>query len=132
MGRSRLVWLIEDDALLRSVVRGVLEGAGYAVIDARPNDRTFDGLMGENFDVVVTDILMPNMDGIEIIRRIRAAKPTVGIVAMSGGGSHFHAAPALNASLALGAGEILFKPFSGEELLEAVRRVTAGESGDGS
>jgi|DewCreStandDraft_4_1066084.scaffolds.fasta_scaffold207457_2 DNA-binding response OmpR family regulator len=118
------IWLIEDDALLRATIRGILERGGYTVTDAQPTRKSVGKLVAAAYDIVVTDIVLPDIDGNEVIRRIRAVKPCIGIVAMSGGDARTEAAPALHASLAVGATEILFKPFSGEELLAAVARVS--------
>jgi CheY-like chemotaxis protein len=76
------------------------------------------------FDVVVTDIFMPEEDGIELIQNLRRQRSDLPIVAFSGGGSH-HDLSALQVAAAFGAGVVLQKPFSGDELVTAIRRVLA-------
>lgn len=75
------------------------------------------------FDLVVTDLLMPNVDGIEIIRDIRKHDASLKILAMSGGDHTTHFLH-LNAAQALGADDVLKKPFDEDTLLAAIGRLT--------
>jgi CheY-like chemotaxis protein len=78
---------------------------------------------GQRFDLVVTDLLMPNVDGIEIIREIRKHDASLKVLAISGGDHATHFLH-LNAAQALGADDVLKKPFDEESLLAAIRRLT--------
>ena len=71
-------------------------------------------------DMVITDILMPDGDGLEVITELRTAQPSARIIAMSGGGSHLRAIECLKFASGLGAHGVLMKPFNREELLEIV------------
>lgn len=71
-------------------------------------------------DMVITDILMPDGDGLEVITELKRAQPSVRIIAMSGGGHHLRAAECLKFATGLGAHGLLLKPFKREQLLEAV------------
>jgi CheY-like chemotaxis protein len=79
------ILVIDDDASLRFLLRSMLERQGYSVIEA---DNGYDGLQcywAELPDVVITDMQMPVMDGLELILALRRACPTAKIIAMSGG-----------------------------------------------
>jgi len=71
-------------------------------------------------DMVITDILMPDGDGLEVITELKTAQPSARIIAMSGGGSHLRATECLKFASGLGAHGVLMKPFTREELLEIV------------
>jgi two-component system response regulator HydG len=75
------------------------------------------------FDFIVTDILMPTMDGLEVIEAVRADHKDVKVIAMSGGGRKLPGTQVLGVAEVLGADAILSKPFTHEELLAAVEAV---------
>ncbi len=101
------ILIIDDDAGIRQSLRALLERAGHAT---------------QRADLIITDLFMPDYDGIETIRELRRTDPTVKIIAMSGGG--FDGTVDLNADAkSLGAQRSLYKPLDGRELLEAVREV---------
>jgi DNA-binding response OmpR family regulator len=113
--------LIDDDNQLRPFYRLALERAGYRVVEAA------DGLDGVRAyrqsptDVVVLDVFMPGLGGLDALCRLRRLDPAARVVVMSAGGE----AP-LAEALALGAATALHKPFGLSELLEAVKRALAG------
>ncbi len=72
------------------------------------------------FDALIVDILMPEIDGLDVIRTVRSRNPDMLIVAMSGGGKSFSATLGLRASEALGADSVLYKPFRLESLRTAL------------
>ncbi len=72
-------------------------------------------------DLVITDILMPVMDGIEFIKALKRLSPRTPIIAISGGGGSTPAAHSLKRAEMLGAEKILFKPFAPPELIDCVR-----------
>ena len=116
---------VDDELEAFEVVRARLAEAGFVVVTASNGVealRLFDALV---VDVVVTDIFMPESDGIELIQELRRRRPTLPIVAISGGGVRRDLA-AMPVALALGATEALFKPFTADALVAAVRRVTGG------
>ena len=118
---SRIL-VIDDELPLRRVLRRTLERAGHTVLDA-PDGRTGLALWRrEPTDVVVTDIFMPEKDGIEVILEMRhvAAKPK--IIAMSGGGRK-GLLDWNSSALALGADRVLLKPFDPRTLLLTVQEV---------
>jgi DNA-binding NtrC family response regulator len=116
---SARILLVDDNTELRSVLRLILVCAGHAVSDAANGRQALKQIAEKAFDLVVTDLLMPEMDGLETIFAIHRAHPCLPIIAMSGGGmgsAHTY----LNAARLGGAGRILEKPFANSELLRAV------------
>ncbi|MFQ5717916.1 MAG: response regulator [Acidobacteriota bacterium] len=113
------VLVVDDDPGVRHVVRGMLEGAGCVVGEAENGSAAIDRLTSARFDVVVTDILMPDREGIDTCMEVSARCPETGIVVMSGADSadvYFSVAAALGATIAL------HKPFTREQLISSVRR----------
>jgi CheY-like chemotaxis protein len=110
------VLVIEDNVDLRDLVRLALEHAGHQVITATHGVEGLAFLNGHVVDLVVTDLFMPEMDGIEVIAALRRQFPGVKIVAMSGRPGVDY----LTVAKELGAARILRKPFVMDDLLSAV------------
>lgn len=122
------ILLIDDDILLRQTIRKMLESAGHEVIEAENGRIGLETFRKQAIDAVVTDIIMPQKEGIETIRDIRSVSPSVRIVAISGGG-RTHKMDFLNIAAKLGASATLSKPFRKEALLACVEgREPPGEA----
>jgi CheY-like chemotaxis protein len=111
------ILVIDDDGPIRDVFATILRKAGYEVVTAGDGREAFRNSRPESFDVVVTDISMPEMDGIEVITRLREAKPRPHVIAMSG---NFERELYLKMAGLLGAHHQLPKPVHPRELLEMV------------
>jgi CheY-like chemotaxis protein len=108
------ILLIDDHHSLRLLFKSTLEGAGYIVLtadDGKPGLRLLEYV---KVDVIVMDVCMPEMDGLELIPRIRKMQLGAKIIAMSGETDY------LDIARHLGADETITKPFSPQELLIAV------------
>jgi DNA-binding response OmpR family regulator len=116
------ILLIDDDPLVAFTVERMLEGDGFTVIRAADGDRGLQILQEKTVDLVITDLIMPVKEGIETIREIRELDATLPVIAVSGGGGHGSGGNYLRMAQALGATEILAKPFDQEQLLAAVKR----------
>jgi CheY-like chemotaxis protein len=120
------VLVIDDDELVRQSLRRMLEKGGHQVGLAANGRRGLDLFEGGGFDLVVTDILMPEMEGLETVRALRRLSSDVPIVVITGdpsGGNWGGAGPPpdyLHMSELLGASRTLRKPFTGPQLLEVV------------
>jgi CheY-like chemotaxis protein len=115
------VLVIEDDDAVRSLVIRMLERVGHEVV-ATPDGREALRLFGEEpTDLVITDINMPGMDGIEVISAFRAMRAGVPIIAISGGGL-MPKELLLSSAAAMGAVEVVSKPFEISRLVGAVDR----------
>lgn len=108
------ILVIDDDEDIRCLLRQRLQGSGHSVAEAENGRVGLDRLADFHPDLVVTDLLMPVMEGIETIQRLKKAAPALRIVAMSGGGRNPGAAY-LTLAQKMGASAVLAKPFSGEE-----------------
>lgn len=114
------ILVIDDDKQIRDLMRKVLEGAGHTVVDA-PNGRMGMQLWRVNrSDLIITDILMPEQDGLELIRELRRDAPEAKIIALSGGGQKLHL-DTLDLARKFGAVGTLNKPFGITELLDIVQ-----------
>jgi CheY-like chemotaxis protein len=113
------VLVIDDEAALRQTMRRMLESAGHEVIEAENGRLGLEAYRKQPADVVLTDIIMPQKEGIETIRDIRAVDSKVRIVAISGGGRNQNM-DFLRIAAKLGASATLAKPFRKEELLACV------------
>jgi DNA-binding response OmpR family regulator len=114
--------LIEDNNTLRGILKKTLEYEGHEVLDAQ------DGIDGERLyqegyaDLVITDIVMPRKDGIEVILELRRDFPDIKILAISGGG-RIGSEQYLDMAKSLGAQDILGKPFKQKDIVESVRKL---------
>ncbi len=112
------ILIVDDDSAVRGVLRSALESAEHLVAEATGGDAAMQTADGTSFDLVITDIFMPDGDGIDLIRHLRRQDEHLPIVAMTGGGSYFDTSYCDTAS-ALGASATLPKPFS----LSAMRKI---------
>jgi DNA-binding response OmpR family regulator len=122
------VLLVEDDSELRKALRLNLEEFGHKVVEAGDGREAMLLFRSVGADIVVTDLVMPEKEGLETISEFRRHRPELPIVAMSGGG---RIAPGLNLSMALrlGARRVLLKPFPISELDQAVTELTGKGAG---
>jgi CheY-like chemotaxis protein len=118
------ILIIDDDAAVSRTLSLILTRAGYQVSTVTSGRKGLEMLSEGRFDLVLTDIIMPELDGIEAIRRIRTDHPGLRIIAMSGGGQ-IDKADFLHMAEALGADRVLEKPVRSERLLELVGSVMA-------
>jgi len=122
------ILVIDDDEQIRKLLRRFLEADGHDVLSASDAIEGMTVFREQTPGLVITDILMPDKDGIELIRDLRALTPDLKIIAISGGGScsaHLY----LASSRYLGASRTLAKPFDREELKQAVDELL-GEKSD--
>ncbi len=118
------VLLIEDDFFLRAILKHALEEMGHHVVEAA-NASNAEALHREHsFNVVLTDLIMPECDGFELLTRFRRLFPQVRIVAMSAGGC-MGAPEYLRIARQLGADDTLKKPVSERDLEIVLNRVLA-------
>lgn len=116
--------LIEDDDLFRDALARALAEHGYKVIQAPDGEQGVRLFRAAPTDLVITDMVMPNKEGLETVAELRREDPNVGIIAMSGGLAH--SAPLyLKLAGAFGANRSLKKPFTLDALLTAIQEVLA-------
>lgn len=116
------ILVIDDEAPVRTLLQTVLERAGYEVSTASDGDKGMRNYKNDPADLIITDIVMPEKEGIELIRELKAVQPDVKIFAISGGG-RVAANPYLMLATKLGAMRTFAKPVKPDVLLSAVEEV---------
>lgn len=119
------ILVIDDEPAIVAVLRHILEGAGYQVLVAPDGKAAVAVYDSHPVDLVITDILMPEQEGLETIRQLRSRSSTLKIIAMSGGG-RYGLAEFLKVAKMLGADSTLYKPFTQQEVLDTVHRLLEG------
>ena len=114
----KTVLLIDDDESLRRVVEYNLHEEGYRVLTAVDGAAGWQTFQAETVDLVLTDVRMPEMDGVEVLTRIKAMQPDVPVIMLTAHGTINSAVEAMK----LGAFDYLTKPFNREQLKAAVRK----------
>jgi DNA-binding response OmpR family regulator len=116
------ILVVDDEQLLRSTVVMILTRAGFTVEEASDGQAGLAMFHKNPPDIVLTDIFMPNRDGIEIIKELKHSSPQTKIIAMTGGGK-LRMMEIASAAQVLGADYVLDKPFDSESLLAAINAV---------
>jgi len=116
------ILIIDDEQYMINSIRRILEQEGYDVIEAPNGVEGMKMLHRNTVDLVITDMYMPEQDGIETIRDIRRHYPDVKVVAISGGGEIGSFSP-LDAVRIIWAHEVFVKPFDSDEIIESVRKL---------
>jgi len=116
------ILVIDDDARQRRLIVYILTKAGHQVFEADDGREGLQLFHQQRPALVITDILMPNKEGIETIAELRGEAPEVAIIAMSGGGA-IGDMSYLDVARTLGANDVITKPFSAPDLVEAVNRL---------
>ncbi|MBW2109022.1 MAG: response regulator [Deltaproteobacteria bacterium] len=114
------ILVVDDDVQILRSLRDVLQREGYEVLEATDGKKAIQLCKAQAIDVVITDILMPEKDGLETIKTLRRDYPGVGVIAMSGGGNWLEWRDCLSMAGMMGAKRILSKPLSTKEVLDAV------------
>jgi CheY-like chemotaxis protein len=113
------ILVIEDNAIVRNTVMRILQSAGYEVVIANDGLRGVEAFRKEQPDLVISDIIMPEQEGIATIRQILGEKPGTKIIAISGGGRVGNT-DFLQIARKMGAADVLPKPFDPEDLLSRI------------
>ena len=123
MAQTIQVLVIDDDRLIRVLLRSILENEGLQVLDASGGRLGLKILRAAPCDLVITDLLMPDLDGVGVIREVRKEFPDVKIIALSGGGMTITAGTALDVAQKSGALRSLVKPVMRQQLLTAIQEL---------
>jgi putative two-component system response regulator len=110
------VLVIDDEAVIRDLIAEILADAGFAVTSAGSALQGLEQLASERVDIVVSDIVMPGLTGIELLEEVRLQRPSLPVVLVTGAGTH----AMLTDALAGGADGLVMKPFSHAEIVHAV------------
>jgi len=115
------ILVIDDDEQMRALLRDILERAGYEVSEAQHGLEGLKLFRARPADLVVTDLIMPEKEGVETILELRAEFPEVPIIAVSGGGRN-GPRDYLEIAARLGARRTVAKPFTRQEILAAIQQ----------
>ena len=120
------ILLVEDDFQIRAMLSETLGQEGYEVIEAEHGKRALELFEFRRPDLILTDILMPEKEGLSLITELRRLDPEVKIIAISGGAPTL--TPECNLDLArmFGAGRVFSKPLDIDELLKAIKEMVQG------
>jgi len=119
------ILVVDDDPMLRRTLHAILEKAGHTVVEAEDGKQALALFAANKPDLVLTDIIMPNRDGIETLGELRRQDPRLPIIAMSGGG-RTGGELFLKLANGLGATRTLAKPIRQSDLIEAVDACLSG------
>lgn len=123
------ILIVEDDNDLRTMLKVSLTRRQFTVLEAENGKDALTHFKPSVTDLVITDLIMPDEDGLKVIMRIRELKPSIKIIAISGGGK---AGPGsyLNLAKALGADAIYSKPFSVNDMIFKIEKLLDIEQED--
>ncbi|MGH7128888.1 MAG: response regulator transcription factor, partial [Planctomycetaceae bacterium] len=128
MSRRRVL-VVEDDAAIRRGIVDALEYEGYQPLEAERGDAGLRTALSGAFDLVLLDLVLPGLGGLDVLREVRLARPTLPVIILTARGEEADRVQGLK----LGADDYVVKPFSVRELtarVEAVLRRSAERPGD--
>jgi two-component system response regulator FixJ len=117
-----VVFVVDDDEAMRESLDFLLSSAGCAVRTFEAAERLLEALSDGNCGCVVSDVRMPGVDGLELLRRIKATRPGLPVVIITGHGD----VPLAVEAMKLGAADFVEKPFDDERLIGVVQAALAG------
>ncbi|CCG07180.1 response regulator [Pararhodospirillum photometricum] len=117
--------VVDDVAVVRMVITKILKRAGHQALTAETGAEALTLAQSHAVDVLITDIWMPDMDGIELLKQFKTRFPRVGRVAMSGGSPINALDDSLSTAVSAGASVVIMKPVDKNELLLAIDNALA-------
>jgi DNA-binding response OmpR family regulator len=117
---ARKVLIVDDEPFIRNLIRDTLKPRGFATGFAENGVEALKELENGPYDLVITDVVMPEMEGFELLKRIKKGQPNLPVIILTG----FSREHDISDFLLYGADEYLTKPFQVNELLAAVEKVT--------
>lgn len=120
------ILVVDDEAPVRMIIRDVLESEGYTVSEAADGADALRQLKTQHVDLLVTDLVMPIKNGIDLILDLKMEHPGVPVLAISGGGGISGRFDYLKVAELVGAGNIMSKPFDIADLRLTVARMLNG------
>ncbi len=119
------ILLVEDEELLRAGVQEVLEIQGYRVITAPDGEQALACLAAQTIDLIITDLVMPKMDGVDFVKQLRTIKPDLPVIVVSGSTRNIMQRYGIDSIQVPGANASLPKPFKSVDLIEQVGQLLA-------
>jgi CheY-like chemotaxis protein len=122
------ILIVDDDPTVRLIARELLRDGDHAIVEAADGDLAMAVIQAVPLDLIVLDLLMPNKDGLEVLRHVKAHYPHIRILAVSSGG-RIGAVSYLETARVFGADEVMMKPLrldSFANVVEALLQAPAG------
>ena len=121
------ILLVEDSPEVSLTVREILTAAGHSVEEAASGIEAIERLKASRFDAIVSDIWMPGMDGIALLKEIRGAGNNIPVVVISGGAPNAPLTYTAPLATTFGANAVVYKPFEKAELIKAIDAVLSAD-----
>jgi len=118
MERSKTILVVDDERILRDLLKRILTREGYRVITANDGETAIQRAKDEHPDLIVMDLRMPGIDGVEVLKRLKEMDPSLEFIMMTAYGSKELARRAMK----LGARDFISKPFDVNELKETIEK----------
>ena len=116
------ILVADDEDSIRSLLQHFLGTVGHTVTVVGNAREACDVMRRRDFDLVITDVLMPDGDGIDLITEVKQVQPRARILAMSGGGRYLEGSDYLKLARGIGAHGALMKPFTWQQLEDAIQQ----------
>ncbi len=130
--RSARILVVDDEESIRDLLRLVLTGEGYSVVTASGGEEAIEYLEAQRFDLVITDLVMPTVNGVEVLRAAKRIDPAYPVIVITG----YPSVETVTELVRLGAGDYLTKPFNVDVVIVTVAKLLEmgrvnGEPGSG-
>lgn len=112
------ILVVDDEAMMRDLLEKILVREGYAVKTAGNGVEALELLQHEKFELIISDMKMPNMDGFELLKTVKQEYPNINVIIMTAYGDTY----TVKDALLLGADEYITKPFKSHEISLVVER----------
>jgi CheY-like chemotaxis protein len=123
-----LILLVEDEELLRAGVQEMLEIQGYEVVTAQNGSLALACMAEQPVDLIITDLVMPQMDGIDFVAQLRKLNPDVPVIVVSGSTRNIMQRYGIDTIQVPGANASLPKPFKGADLIAQIQHLLRPQS----
>ncbi len=130
--RPARMLVVDDEESIRDLLRLVLTGEGYSVVTANGGEEAIEYLEAQRFDLLITDLVMPTVNGVEVLRAARRIDPNYPVIVITG----YPSVETVTELVRLGAGDYLTKPFNVDAVVATVAKLLemgrmSGEPGSG-
>lgn len=122
MTKSFEVLVVDDELMVRTTLKKMLERAGHRVLEAEDGVQALEIFETHSPELMICDIIMPNMEGIETLREVKRAYPKVKVIVISGG-ARTGSLNYLSVAEKLGADAVMDKPFGNKKLVDTIADV---------
>jgi len=118
MKNTITILVVDDEAMIRNLLEKILAREGYKILMAKDGQEALDIISSKKVDIVISDMKMPRMNGLDLLKIIKKERPEIGVVIMTGYGDTY----TVKDALLLGADEYITKPFKSYEMQMIVER----------